>query len=518
MISAPTVSTNGKVGYDELLNGNFYTPDDLPKEYVPLGNIYQAPPLPKEAQLSEDELYLAESTGGFLKRYVAFACGASPMTPTEFHVASGLSAVAIAIARRVHVRVGAQKIYPNLYTLFVGESTLHRKTTGLYILQGLLDRAGMVPTFTLAERQTPEAFTEDMSLSVPRTYDSWTDTAKQAWLQRRSLSAQRGWILDEASHLLDSFSRDYTSGLLPVVLDLYDSKDRGGERQTKSYGSEIIEKAYLNIFGCTTYGAMAEHMSKASHWRNGLFARFALVTSDAKTEWQFWPSPIEHPHELINELRYIAFGLFGNPPKAEIIEDQEEGQPKYKRVEVLHPPDNMAIFADGAWQAWERYAKAVSHDMLYKAKGDGSVEDLVFANYGRFPTMLIKVAMLFAVMDARSLPIIIEPKHIFAAQQIVEAWRSSLHKVRAGGRISEQKTKVDEIEAILGKNGENWTTKRDLLRAMNAAWSDIEQTIKDLEHAGKIEIVAHAPARGPKTEKYRLLSAVAAVQETVILS
>lgn len=518
MIAVPVGSMNGKVGYDELLNGNFYTPDDLPKEYVPLGNIYQAPPLPKEAQLSEDELELAESTGGFLKRYVAFACGASPMTPTEFHVASGLSAVAIAIARRVHVRVGAQKIYPNLYTLFVGESTLHRKTTGLYILQGLLDRAGMVPTFTLAERQTPEAFTEDMSLSVPRTYDSWTDTAKQAWLQRRSLSAQRGWILDEASHLLDSFSRDYTSGLLPVVLDLYDSKDRGGERQTKSYGSEIIEKAYLNIFGCTTYGAMAEHMSKASHWRNGLFARFALVTSDARTEWQFWPSPIEHPHELINELRYIAFGLFGNPPKAEIVEEQEEGQPKYKRVEVLHAPDNMAIFADGAWQAWERYAKAVSHDMLYKAKGDGSVEDLVFANYGRFPTMLIKVAMLFAVMDARSLPIIIEPKHIYAAQQIVEAWRSSLHKVRAGGRISEQKTKVDEIEAILGKNGDNWTTKRDLLRAMNAAWSDIEQTIKDLEHAGKIEIVAHAPARGPKTEKYRLLSAVAAVQETVILS
>lgn len=507
---------NGKVDFGAMLNGNLHRPE---QEYTLLGDVHRAPPLPECAQLTDDELYQANDTGQFLKDYVHFAQVASPMTPIEFHIAAGLSAVSTAIARRCHLRVGAQKIYPNLYTLFVGESTLHRKTTGLNILSGLLERAGMVPMFTLAERQTPEAFTEDLSLSIPRTFDSWTDTAKASWLQRRSLSAQRGWILDEASHLLDSFSRDYTSGLLPVVLDLYDSKDRGGERQTKSYGSEAIENAYLTIFGCTTYGAMAEHMAKASHWRNGLFARFALVTSDVTTEWQFWPSPLEHPYELINALRDIAFGLFGRPPKAEIAENEAgEGQQKSKKVDVGALPDYAVSLGAGAWQAWERYAKAVSHEMLYSAKQDGSVEDLIFANYGRFPTMLIKVAMLFAVMDARHVPVTVEAKHIFAAQGIVESWRASLHKVRAGGRISEQRTKADEVTAILSKNGNEWTIRRDLLRALNAAWSDLEQTIKDLQATGEIEVAATQPARGPKSEKYRLLAPVDLQRETVILS
>lgn len=509
-------SANGKVDFGAMLNGNMHSPE---REYVDLGDVHQAPPLPECAQLSDEEILLSTDTGQFLKDYVHFAQVASPMTPVEFHIAAGLSAVSTAIARRCHLRVGAQKIYPNLYTLFVGESTLHRKTTGLNILSGLLERAGMVPMFTLAERQTPEAFTEDLSLSIPRTFDGWTDTAKAAWLQRRSLSAQRGWVLDEASHLLDSFSRDYTSGLLPVVLDLYDSKDRGGERQTKSYGSEAIENAYLTIFGCTTYGAMAEHMAKASHWRNGLFARFALVTSDVSTEWQFWPSPLEHPYELIDDLRYIAFRLFGNPPRAEIAENEAgEGQQKSKRVEVGALLDQAVGLGAGAWAAWERYAKAVSHEMLYAAKQNGSVEDLIFANYGRFPTMLIKVAMLFAAMDARQTPITVEAKHIFAAQGIVESWRTSLHKVRAGGRISEQRTKADEVTAILSKNGNEWTVRRDLLRALNAAWSDIEQTIKDLDAEGEIEIAVHQGKAGPKSEKYRLLTPVELRQETVILS
>ena len=90
--------------------------------------------------------------------------------------------------------------------------------------------------------------------------------------------------------------------------------------------------------------------------------------------------------------------------------------------------------------------------------------------------------------------------------------------MRAGGRISEQRTKADEVKAILSKNGNEWTIRRDLLRALNAAWSDLEPTIKDLDATGEIEIAATQPARGPKSEKYRLLMPVDQRQETVILS
>lgn len=510
--------TNGTVDFSSLVNGNLISPEEIPHN-APLGpHIYDAPELPEEAELTAKEQRQADTTGGFLADYVAFAKTASPMTPTEFHINAALSMVSIAVARRLHIRVGVTKIYPNLYTLFVGESTLHRKTTGLSVATGLLEQTGMIPTFTLADRQTPEAFIEDMALSVPRTYDSWTDAGKDTWLRRRSLSAQRGWFLDEASHLLDSFNRDYSSGLLPIVLDVYDSKDRSGERQTKSYGSESIEKAYLTIFGCTTFEAMTEHMSKATHWRNGFFARFALVTSRETTEWEFWPAPIDYPYDLTEKLRYIAFGLFGRPPHAQVVDHQaEDGKPAYRNVEVAPLPDHSAQFGEGAWQAWERYAKAVGHNMLHRAKQDNSIDQMLFANYGRLPTMMIKVAMLFAVMDAEHLPIVIEARHIYAAQVIIESWRKSLHFVRSGGRISAGKVKADEVRAVLAQNGHNYTMRRDLLRALNSTWSEIEQTIKDLESAGDLEVIAHQPKRGPKSEKYRLFRP-GEVEETVILS
>lgn len=496
------------IDIDRVIDHGILRPSNAHVAQLP--PIFSAPPLPDYAQLSPELEREAQDAGTFMHEYAEFATKASPMTPAELHRAAALAVISTAIARRLHFRVGATKIYPNLYTLFVGESTLHRKTTGLGVLTGLMEQAEMNPTFTLAERQTPEAFTEDLSLSIPRTYDGWSERAKEAWLKRRSFAAQRGWFLDEASHLLDSFNRDYSSGLLPLVLDMYDAKDAPSERNTRGSGQEIVEKSYLTILGCTTHAAMAEHMQKAVHWRNGFFARFALVTAKEQTDWQFWSEAIDYPDRIIQAVRHVAFHLLGAPPLAQFIggsDDNEEndGKNKARRIGVTPLVDNTARLEAGVWAIWERYSKAVSYDMLRAAKDDGTVEELLFANYGRFPTMMMKVAMILATMDADSLPITVYQRHMAAAQQIVEAWRESLHWVRVGGRISAGKTKGDEIRTVLAQNDYNLTTRRDLLRAMNCAWSEIEQVIKDLEAAGEIEVTAYQPQRGPKSERYRLL-------------
>ena len=108
-----------------LVESTSYTMEIPPKyqksvEPIPLPDIAAAPELPDWAKLSSDELTEAAHTGKFLRQYIEFAKDASPMTPIQFNVSAGLAAVAIAIARRVHVRVGASKIYPNLYQIYVG--------------------------------------------------------------------------------------------------------------------------------------------------------------------------------------------------------------------------------------------------------------------------------------------------------------------------------------------------------------------------------------------------------------
>ncbi len=485
-------------------------------EPIPLPDITAAPELPDDAKLTPEELAEAATTGKFLMDYVEFAKDASPMTPVQFNVSAGLAAVAIAIARRVHVRVGAIKIYPNLYQLYVGPSTLQRKTTGMGTLTGLQEQAGMIPIFTLAETQTPEAFVEDMTLNLPSTYDRMSPTARQTWLDRRRLYSQRGWIMDEASRLLDSFNRDYTSGLLPIVLEMYDSKDRSGERNTKSWGNESIEKSYLNLFGATTFSSIGKHVADTARWLDGLFARFSFTASNDPGTWQFWPEPMEYPKPLVNELHRIAFKLFGAPPLSSTIDSRDDdkddndkkGDPKNRpsvSVEVDPLNDTAAHFGPGAWEMWERYSKVVGYDMIEQAMKDKSLPEELFPSYGRFGTMLIKVAMLFAVMDSKTLPIVIERKHVAAAQRIVEMWRESLHIVRAGGQVTAAKTFVDKVLATLTRNGENWTSRRDLQRTLGCAWNELEPAIDDLHGAGLIERTLQAAKRGPKTEMYRVV-------------
>lgn len=499
-----------------LVKSTSYTME-LPQKYqkpvepIALPDISAAPDLPEWAKLSADELTEAAHTGKFLRQYIEFAKDASPMTPIQFNVSAGLAAVAIAIARRVHVRVGASKIYPNLYQIYVGPSTLQRKTTGMNTLTNLMDLAGMIPIFTLAETQTPEAFVEDMTMNLPATYDRMSPTARAVWLDRRRLFAQRGWIIDEASRLLDSFNRDYTAGLLPIVLDLYDSKDRSGERNTKSWGNESIEKAYLNIFGATTFSSIGKHVADPERWGDGFFARFSFTASNEPGAWQFWPEPMDYPRPLVDELYRIAFRIFGPPPLTSTVtnENKDEdgkslGRPTIS-IEIEQLKDNAARFGAGAFEMWERYSKATGYDMLLQAAKDNSIPVEMFPSYGRLGTMLVKVAMLFAVMDAQTSQIVIERKHIAAAQRVVEMWRESLHIVKAGGQVTAAKTFVDKVLATLSKNGENWTIRRDLQHALGCSWAELEPAIDDLHGAGLVERTSYAAKRGPKSEMYRVV-------------
>lgn len=479
------------------------------------------PDLPSYAHLTPEQEHEATGAGAWLDDYVSFARGASPMTPDAFHIAAGLAVGSIAIARRLHLRVSVTEnsLYPNLYMLFVGPSTIQRKTTALRVVRGLLKAAGL-GHFLLSDRQTPEALSLDLTTRIPYTFDTWTPDLQADWLKERAIAAQRAWLLEEASHLLDSFNRDFSAGLLPMVLDLYDCPAEAIPRNTISRGREVIERPYLSIFGCTTYGAMAEHLNSRALWANGFFARFALVGSSEVGAWAFWPAPRDYPTTLVDKLRGVATQLLRLPDAW--IETQEaasedgdgDGKAKGPRTVKIEPPlGSHAVQIDragAAWRAWENYARATTFDLL---KGD-TVPHQFKASYGRLGTMLVKVAMILAAFDAQRLPVVIEPRHVYRAQQIVESWRANLHTVFRGLGEAQKAGKAEEIKAILARNGNDWTIRRDLLRALNTTWAKLEPEIDDLANSGEIEREEYKPTRGPGSEQYRLLAGL----ETVLLS
>lgn len=471
-----------------------------------------APELPDYARLTPEQTAEARKTGHWLDMFVAFAGEASPMTPAAFHIAAGVFLGGLAIARRLYldVSVNENAIYPNLYMLYLGPSTIQRKSTALRAVKGLLKAAGL-QHFLLADQQTPEALAVDLTDRVPFTYDNWQSTVQERWLRERAFSAQRGWLLEEAAKLLDSFNRDFTAGLLPMVLDLYDCPPEAMTRNTLSRGRELVEKPYMNIFGVTTYGDMAEHLEKRRLWSNGFFARFALVGSDDVGTWRFWPEPQAYPADLVKGLRRVATQLLPTPTaylnEVEIPNNNGDAPRKVREVELSTPltPSKVRLERGGeAWLAWDRYARATSFDML---TGD-MVSDDFKPSYGRFGTMLIKIAIILAAFDAEELPVTLEPRHIYRAQQIVELWRANLHEVFGKMRsLKDSEDYTSAVKIVLAKAGRTWVARRDLLRALKTRWSELEPVIKDLLESGEIEEQEIKNERGPATCQYRLATA-----------
>ena len=464
------------------------------------------PALPTYARLTPAQETAGAGAGKWLDDYVSFAAQASPLTPCTFHMAAGLFAGALAIARRLHVRVSvkANTIYPNLYMLFVGHSTRPRKTTADHVLKGLLKQADMM-RFLLADRQTPEALSLDLTTNLPPTFDSWSDDEQAQWLKERAIAAQRGWLLAEASHLLDSFNRDYTNGLLPLVLDLYDCSDDGPRVNTVSRGRQGVKEPYLSIFGATTYGAMAEHIQQAAHWHNGLWARFAIVGTDNSGVWKFWSEPLDYPRDLVDRLSFIAFKLLPMPEaRIEVDEyETEEGETRKRKKVVVSPElqSQEAQIEREAWVQWERYSRAVGWDMI--PEKPGAVPAKFYANYGRLGTMVIKLAMILATFDAERLPVIVQARHVYRAQMIVETWRANLHGIFGKVSAAAMDTLTEDVKAVLAAKGRDWTDRRDLLRALSKKWSEIEPTINDLAASDEIER-RPTKKRGPASEEYRL--------------
>lgn len=472
-----------------------------------LSNAGRCPDLPEYARLMPEQCAAAATAGRWVDDYVAFAGRASPMTPKPFHTAVALFLGGLAIARRLYlpVSVDMNAIYPNLYMLYVGPSTIQRKSTALRVARNLLRQADM-EYFMLADQQTPEAMALDLSTRIPSTFQEWQPEVRARWLQERCLTAQRGWLLEEAAKLLESFNREFTAGLLPMVLDLYDCPPEALTRNTLARGRELVKLPYLMIYGVTTYGDMAEHFGSRRLWANGFFARFALVGSDDVGAWRFWPPPCSFPPDLIQRLQRLATQLLPMP-MAYITEMEtdstEDNVQSNKQVQLstplaCHP---VTLERDGeAWQAWERYARATSYDMLK----DHLVDDKCIPSYGRLGTMLIKIAIILAALDAQTLPVAIEPRHVYRAQEIVEGWRENLHKLMVHLNSTEEDKLEQRILETLAKRGTEWTSQRDLTRALTAKTSEIEPLLRSLVADARIEMQQRNNSNKSTTVYYRL--------------
>ena len=431
-------------------------------------------------------------SGNWLKDYVAFACQAAPMSDPSFHLSAGLFLLSTAVGRRVYLQAGIQRIYPNLYQLIVAESTLYHKTSALMIAQALLKEAG-VDILLLASRQTPESMVAELGTMRPSTFESWNETEKKRWIAERSFSAQRGWLLDEASQLLDSFNRDYTAGLLPLVLALFDCPEREVS-QTVGRGRQVVQYAYLSLLGATTPSAVAEHIQRNAHWSNGLWARFAMITPQKDIpDWHFFPTDVKVPHELSFQLNHLAFDALPVPKVKETAGDVQ-----------VEPPSGMpAILDPDVYSAWEAYAKALGYDLLL----GGTVDRRLYPSYGRLYIAAMKVAILLASIDwanqsGREKFPRVRLSHWYQGQAIAETWRESVHRLLNEFATGDEQNQEENLLRILRRSSPEGMTAREIGQLAHIKREIVDNQLLALEQDGLVERV---PNSGRRAITFRIL-------------
>lgn len=450
------------------------------------------PELPSESRLSDELIKSAENVGGWVNDFLKWSTKRTPMTPTFWLEAGALYCIGLAVARRLYLHIH-EPIYPHFYILWVGRTSVYRKTSGLKCVLSTINKA--IPHMLFSEEMTPEAFISSAAGRHPANYEKMPPWEKKMVDESMKHAAQRGVVLDEASSLFASNSKkDYMAGSEEMWLRAFDAAEYYS-RETSADGKTIIRDMAMSMLGATTPAAFKRVIDPAA-WETGLTARFAMLYMDEKLphkDTSHDTKYFEPPDVLVRRLIALHQKLPLTPQVALL---DGEAPPRRQQIGALIDKDVFPMFRS--------YAKALQYDLLW-----GNLDARLHGNYSRLPVYTEKVALALAAIDwadsgAPKEGVRITVPHYARAQQITEKWRASLHRMLAG--IA--KSKDSEDEDAIYKHLESYPkgeTLRELLYRTGVPRKNIVDALEALIESGNVEAIDQQKARGPKTTIYRII-------------
>lgn len=457
-----------------------------------------SPPLTESARLTDEQIKEAAKGRTWLDEYVKWAKDGGPLSPEIFYEALGLWTLSIAATRRMKVTIGSENIFPNLYVFIVATTTVYRKSTALHLANSIIDKA-QLEFLKMPERTTPEAMFEYLAGKTPMNFGDMSAEDQQHFSMGRTFASQRAIMEDEASGLLSEMKKDYMSGLSELLLKGYDGQ--GTLRKLlKSQGQITIREMCLSFLGATTPVEWGRRMTNEEK-QNGFVARFAIITPENAPIYTEALDEVPVPQNVINKIRRMFIKIL--PWDKSLMGPDGNPRALPKDEPVTPPPVTNVQLAPEALAQIRKYRKAMSFSMLKSV--DGEVEEDKAGSYARLGTMMIKVAMLLAAIDSETPAIRIEPRHAYAAQQVCERWRESLHRLDEHVNQSRRTNVDDKVLSFIKASGELGVTAREIQRSCNIETQAREQNIKLLMDAGAIEMIKRE-GKGRPAIAYRVVS------------
>ncbi len=227
----------------------------------------------------------------WLENYLQFTQDAE--SPTQYHVWSGITAIATALRRKCYTNWGLQGyVYPNLYVALVGPPG-GRKGTAMKIVKAMLQQLEMpIGSDALGSIQ---ALYEELQTSE----DGYiTQSGKE--VRHKSLSI---WAEE-----FQVFLNDRDPKLIASITDLFDNPDTW-KYSTISRGATDLSNCWLTIFGAITPSLLQTRLSQDAVG-GGLLSRIIFIVGYGpikRVALQFLsPEEEKLKESLIQDLAQIA--------------------------------------------------------------------------------------------------------------------------------------------------------------------------------------------------------------------
>jgi hypothetical protein len=225
----------------------------------------------------------APSPTAWIDAYVAWATQRSPLTPRHFHEGIAYSLAACAIAGRLCAETPQGRVYPNLYTLLLGKTSVYAKSVAMDLSQEVAELA-MIDNRIINSVFTPESIMGELSGAKPMNFDALSDELQDRWRQSHDWGARRMFRLDEAGIFFNSLKRDYNAGLTDLWMKLYDCPATV-ERTTYKHGLHVIQRPVLSCLFATTPASIGALLRDENMWLQGFWPRWNFCIGAGYSEF-----------------------------------------------------------------------------------------------------------------------------------------------------------------------------------------------------------------------------------------
>ncbi len=335
--------------------------------------IRSAPPPPSTRIVSpEFKLYDCVAPGTWFDWYVDYAHEKMD-APLQYHLGSAVTIVAAALGNDVCLPdFFGKKLFPNLYTLLAGPSTLFRKSQAIGF-------ARKIAKDTNIHTYPTSATVEQTYCTMAPTPNDWVDKktgepcgSMDKMAKPISWHGRPAGIIyhSEFSNFLASTGKSYMQDFRNFIMDIYDGAVSGERRETKTAGKYEISDVSISMLCGVTISSIRNLVSNESV-NNGFLPRFFIILP-----------PGRHSH------RYGFQNSMGGG-----IEKEKELTAFLQKMSDMKGDFTIT---DGAKKLFKDFDKEIT-ERLYKYYE--SNEEALMAFLGRLVTMSVKIAMVYGAIN-----------------------------------------------------------------------------------------------------------------------